>query len=69
MLHPTPTCTRFQITIEMPCLKCGNDMRLSLIEPCSGQNLERLTYRCTECNCDERFLMAKSEAKPTLGKS
>jgi hypothetical protein len=43
MLHPTPTCTRFQITIKMPCLKCGNGMRLSLIEPCSGQNLERLT--------------------------
>jgi hypothetical protein len=32
-LRPTPTCTRFQVTIEMPCIKCTAPMRLALIEP------------------------------------
>jgi RNase P subunit RPR2 len=55
----TPTCTRFQITIEMPCMTCGNAMRLSLIEPRSRSNFETLTYNCAACGSDERFLMAK----------
>lgn len=28
--RPTPTCTRFQTSIEMPCIKCGTQMRLAL---------------------------------------
>jgi hypothetical protein len=57
--RPTPTCTRFQTTIEMPCMICGHDMRLSLIEPGSQSNFETLTYNCAACGSDERFLMAK----------
>ena len=60
MLHtfrPTPTCTRFQTTIEMPCIKCGLPMRLALIEP-QGHNFDLLTYRCIPCVSDESFLQA-----------
>jgi hypothetical protein len=56
--RPTPTCTRFQTTIEMPCMKCGNQMRLALIEPRS-QNFDLLTYQCIPCDTGECFLMAK----------
>ena len=55
----TPTCTRFRTTIEMPCMICGNPMRLSLIEPRSRSNFETLTYNCAACGSDEVFLMAK----------
>ena len=55
----TPTCTRFQPTIEMPCMTCGHDMRLSLIEPSSLSNFETLTYNCAACGSDERFLRAE----------
>jgi hypothetical protein len=55
--RPTPTCTRFQTSIEMPCIKCGEQMRLTLIEPCD-RNFDLLTYRCTPCAADECFLQA-----------
>jgi hypothetical protein len=55
--RPTPTCTRFQTTTEMPCIKCGEPMRLLLIEPQDG-NLNLLTYRCGGCASDESFLKA-----------
>jgi hypothetical protein len=54
-LRPTPTCTRFQATVEMPCMKCGELMRLALIEP-RGQNFDLLTYQCTPCDVGESFL-------------
>jgi hypothetical protein len=55
--RPTPTCTRFQTSIEMPCIKCGKQMRLTLIEP-RDRNLDLLTYRCIACAADESFLQA-----------
>jgi len=61
MLHtfrPTPTCTRFQTSIEMPCMKCGAQMRLALIEP-RDQVYDILTYRCTPCDSGESFLKAR----------
>jgi DNA-directed RNA polymerase subunit RPC12/RpoP len=54
---PTPSCTHFQTT-ELPCLKCGKQMKLTLIEP-SGPKFEMRTYKCIPCDIDERFLMAK----------
>jgi hypothetical protein len=56
-LRPTPTCTRFQATVEMPCMRCGEPMRLALIEP-RGQNFDLLTYQCTPCDAGESFLKA-----------
>jgi hypothetical protein len=56
--RPTPTCTRFQTSIEMPCMKCGAQMRLALIEP-RDQNYDVLTYRCTPCDSGESFLKAR----------
>ena len=53
--RPTPTCTRFQTSIEMPCMKCGAQMRLATIEP-RDQNYDVLTYRCTPCDSGESFL-------------
>jgi len=53
--RPTPTCTRFQTTIEMPCIKCGERMRLASIEP-QSQNFDLVTYRCAPCVCEESFL-------------
>jgi hypothetical protein len=55
--RPTPTCTRFQITIEMPCIKCGLQMRLASIEP-QGLQFDLLTYRCIPCVSEESFLQA-----------
>jgi hypothetical protein len=55
--RPTPTCTRFRTTIEMPCIKCGTQMRLALIEP-QSQNFNLLTYRCAPCVSEESFLQA-----------
>jgi hypothetical protein len=55
--RPTPTCTRFQTTIEMPCMKCGEHMRLVLIEP-QDSSFNLLTYRCGACASDESFLKA-----------
>lgn len=57
-LRPTPTCTRFQTSIEMPCMKCGAQMRLATIEP-RDQNYDVLTYRCTPCDSGESFLKAR----------
>jgi hypothetical protein len=54
--RPTPTCTRFKPSIEMPCLKCGRQMRLAVIEP-RDPSFHLLTYRCTPCDADESFLM------------
>jgi hypothetical protein len=54
--RPTPTCTHFQPTIEMPCLKCGHQMKLALIEP-RDRNFELLTYQCAQCDSSESFLM------------
>jgi hypothetical protein len=56
--RPTPTCTRFQTSIEMPCMKCGEQMRLATIEP-RDQNYDVLTYRCTPCDSGESFLKAR----------
>ena len=56
-LRPTPTCTRFQPTVEMPCIKCGEPMRLALIEP-GGQNFALLTYQCVPSDTGESFLKA-----------
>jgi hypothetical protein len=53
--RPTPTCTRFQATIEMPCMMCGVQMRLALIEP-QGPSYNLLTYRCLPCDSGESFL-------------
>jgi hypothetical protein len=61
MLHtprPTPTCTRFHATIEMPCMKCAGPMRLTLIESHRG-DLDLLTYHCVRCGSDESFLAAR----------
>jgi hypothetical protein len=55
--RPTPTCTRFQATIEMPCMTCGVQMRLALIEP-QGPSYNLLTYRCVPCDSGESFLKA-----------
>ena len=52
--RPTPTCTRIQPTIEMPCLKCGHPMRLALIEP-RNQRFQLLTYLCGPCDSGESF--------------
>jgi hypothetical protein len=57
--RPTPTCTRFEVTIEMPCIKCGERMRLALIEP-RDRNFDLLTYRCIRCDSDESFLKPRS---------
>src|SRR4029453_122073 len=56
--RPTPTCTRFQTTIEMPCMKCGAQMRLATIDE-RDQNYDVLTYRCTPCDSRESFLKAR----------
>ena len=53
--RPTPTCTRFQTTTEMSCIKCNDRMRLLLIEPRDG-NLNLLSYRCLGCGAEESFL-------------
>ena len=61
MLHtprPTPTCTRFEATIEMPCMKCAEPMRLTLIEP-RRRAFDLLTYHCVGCDSDESFLTAR----------
>jgi hypothetical protein len=55
--RPTPTCTRFQSTVEMPCIKCGEPMRLALIEP-RNQQFDLLTYHCLSCDSGESFLKA-----------
>jgi hypothetical protein len=55
--RPTPTCTRFTPTIEMPCMKCGVQMRLALIEPQSA-SYNLLTYSCVPCDSGESFLKA-----------
>ena len=56
--RPTPTCTRFQTSIEMPCMKCGTQMRLATIEP-RDDDYDVLTYRCTPCDSGESFLKAR----------
>jgi hypothetical protein len=40
----------------MPCLKCGHQMKLALIEP-RDRNFELLTYQCARCDSSESFLM------------
>ena len=57
-LRPTPTCTRFQVTVEMPCIKCTAPMRLAPIEP-RRRALDLLTYHCVGCDADESFLTAR----------
>jgi hypothetical protein len=53
--RPTPTCTRFETAVEMPCMKCGERMRLALIEP-GHRNFDLVTYRCRPCVSEESFL-------------
>jgi hypothetical protein len=55
ILRPTPTCTRFKTSIDMPCMKCGTQMRLALIEP-RDPNFDLLTYTCAGCESSEVFL-------------
>jgi len=55
--RPTPTCTRFQTTAEMSCIKCNAQMKLVLIEPRDG-SFNLLTYCCTGCSGTESFLKA-----------
>ena len=62
--RPTPTCTRVQTSIEMPCIKCGIQMRLALIEP-RDRNFDLLTYRCTGCDAGECFLSKAEELTPS----
>jgi hypothetical protein len=54
---PTPTCTRFKTPTEMPCIKCNDRMKLSLIEP-RDERFNFVTYRCTGCSTHESFLKA-----------
>ncbi|MGC2809270.1 MAG: hypothetical protein WA303_02710 [Bradyrhizobium sp.] len=54
-LRPTPTCTRLKATAEMPCIKCGDPMRLRLVEP-RNQQFDLLTYQCVKCGSAESFL-------------
>jgi len=56
--RPTPTCTRFHTTVEMPCMKCAEPMRLAMIEP-RRRAFDLLTYHCVRCNSDESFLTAR----------
>jgi hypothetical protein len=53
--RPTPTCTRFAATVEMPCIQCGEPMRLALIEP-RNHGFDLLTYQCVPCDVGESFL-------------
>jgi hypothetical protein len=53
--RPTPTCTRFQATVDMPCINCGGQMRLTLIEP-RERKFDLVTYRCIRCVYEESFL-------------
>ena len=55
--RPTPTCTRFDTTVEIACIKCDNRMRLMLIEP-QDRNFNLVTYRCNACASHESFLKA-----------
>jgi hypothetical protein len=59
---PTPTCTNFQTT-RIPCLKCGQWMGLTLIEPGGRPNFELRTYACIPCETGESFLMAIKPAE------
>ena len=54
---PTPTCTSFQTTTEMSCIKCNARMKLILIEP-RDERFNFVTYRCNGCSADESFLKA-----------
>jgi hypothetical protein len=54
--RPTPTCAHFRVT-ELPCMTCGNKMRLVLTEPHSPR-FELMTYRCVCCEQVESFLTA-----------
>jgi hypothetical protein len=56
--RPTPTCTRFETSIEMPCMTCGAQMRLALIEP-RDLVYDVLTYNCTPRDSSESFLKAR----------
>jgi len=55
--RPTPTCTRFQTTTEISCIRCSDRMRLVLIEPREG-SFNLLTYSCIGCSENESFLKA-----------
>jgi hypothetical protein len=43
----------------MPCVKCGEQMRLILSEP-RRVRFELMTYGCVSCDAVESFLMAIS---------
>jgi transposase-like protein len=53
--RPTPSCSRFS-SVEVPCTRCGSQMRLVLIEPRTAK-LEQRTYFCTPCESGESFLL------------
>jgi hypothetical protein len=42
----------------MPCIKCGEPMRLAMIEP-RRRAVDLLTYHCIRCDSDESFLTAR----------
>jgi hypothetical protein len=44
--------------IEIPCMACGQQMKLVLSEP-SRPRFELMTYRYVSCEAVESFLMAK----------
>ena len=50
----------FKTSIKMPCMKCGAQMRLALIEP-RDQVYDVLTYRCTPCDSGESLLYQRPE--------
>jgi hypothetical protein len=39
----------------MPCITCGTQMRLTLVEP-RDSNFDLLTYSCAACDSNEVFL-------------
>ena len=53
---PPPSCTQFLAT-ELPCPRCGQPMKLTLIEP-KGRHTELRTYECAPCDTGNSFLMA-----------
>ena len=54
--HLDPLFSRAEIGI-LACLKCGNPMRLSQIEP-AAPGYDVRTFECAKCNAIERFSVA-----------
>ncbi len=65
VLRPTPTCTRIKASIEIPCITCGMQMMLILIET-RDPNYDVLTYRCVACDVSECFLSRSKKLAPAV---